>query len=224
MLLKTLITPHSLIKEKTVRVLISITFILFVMSTLSLAKEVRDQGSEQLFLAHNIWKTPKTKHMKCINYKIGEIIPFGTEVINTKVFMEPDYGHNNEQNDFDNEGGTPKIRFTLKESKEKITISFVKNWHPGKTIYDYYDQMFTSKSFFELSYGLDEKKLEKARQGKLIVGMTKQEVLLTYGYPPEHKTKSLDESSWRYWINTLSTKEICFDDESKAMACGILEL
>ncbi len=204
------------------RAIILKTLVLIFMTTLCLAEEVREQGSEQLFLAHNIWKTPLARHMRCINYKIGKIMPFGTEVINAKVFRTIESSGNAREPILSE--GDPKIRFTLKETNESVEISFVNKWHPGKTIYDYYDQMFTNKSFSELSYGMDEKKLEKISRGEILVGMTKQEVILAYGYPPEHKTRSLDNNSWRYWIDTLKTKEICFDGENKTIVCGSLGL
>ena len=57
----------------------------------------------------------------------------------------------------------------------------------------------------------------------MIVGMPKNAVLISYGYPPEHATPSLDTNVWRYWVNKMKSKNICFDSEDKAISCKDLQ-
>jgi hypothetical protein len=42
--------------------------------------------------------------------------------------------------------------------------------------------------------------------------MTKQDVIASVGYPPAHKTPSLDGNEWRYWENRFGTILVTFKD------------
>ncbi len=50
------------------------------------------------------------------------------------------------------------------------------------------------------------------REGKVLEGMSKQAVILAIGYPPEHRTPSLDADLWRYWESKFDTIEVTFAD------------
>jgi hypothetical protein len=42
------------------------------------------------------------------------------------------------------------------------------------------------------------------RDGKIVKGMSKEAVLMDYGYPPSHRTVSLELNAWTYWIDSRS--------------------
>lgn len=46
--------------------------------------------------------------------------------------------------------------------------------------------------------------------GKVAVGMTKDEVLLSRGYPPLHATLSIQADLWKYWHHRFKTSSITF--------------
>ncbi len=48
------------------------------------------------------------------------------------------------------------------------------------------------------------------QQGQVFQGMTKQGVILALGYPPEHRTPTLEEDVWRYWGNRSNAYEVYF--------------
>jgi serine/threonine-protein kinase len=50
------------------------------------------------------------------------------------------------------------------------------------------------------------------REGRVLPGMTKEGVVLAIGYPPEHKTPSLEADDWRYWTGRFSTMVVQFQD------------
>ncbi|MFH0985021.1 MAG: hypothetical protein V1882_05740 [Candidatus Omnitrophota bacterium] len=54
---------------------------------------------------------------------------------------------------------------------------------------------------------------ENIKAGTLAVGMSKDAVLMAYGYPPTHRTKSLADSTWTYWKSKFVNFEIQFDDK-----------
>lgn len=49
-------------------------------------------------------------------------------------------------------------------------------------------------------------------QGQIYQGMTKQGVIVAMGYPPEHRTPSLEEDVWRYWTTRHRTMEVFFSN------------
>jgi hypothetical protein len=50
------------------------------------------------------------------------------------------------------------------------------------------------------------------RDGKVYAGMTKDGVVLAVGYPPAHRTPSLDADTWVYWKTRYATLEVIFVD------------
>ena len=48
--------------------------------------------------------------------------------------------------------------------------------------------------------------------GIVAVGMSKDAVIKALGYPPKHKTPSLDGNQWRYWKNRYGTMLVTFAD------------
>ena len=63
------------------------------------------------------------------------------------------------------------------------------------------DQMldrYFAKSKVDLSK-FTKKEQEMIKKGKVEVGMSKEAVILAYGYPPVHATPSLDMDAWKYW-------------------------
>jgi hypothetical protein len=50
-------------------------------------------------------------------------------------------------------------------------------------------------------------------QGIVTEGMTRPQVLMALGYPPAHRTPSLDSPSWTYWENRWVTFIVYFDGD-----------
>ena len=50
------------------------------------------------------------------------------------------------------------------------------------------------------------------REGRARTGMTKEGVVLAIGYPPDHRTPSLDADSWTYWRNRFATTVVEFQN------------
>ena len=53
------------------------------------------------------------------------------------------------------------------------------------------------------------------RQGKVMVGMTKEQVIMAVGYPMANETKSLDEDLWRYWISSFGPYQVLWDSKGR---------
>jgi hypothetical protein len=50
-------------------------------------------------------------------------------------------------------------------------------------------------------------------QGLVEPGMTREQVLMSIGYPPVHRTPSLDAPAWTYWENRWVTFIVHFDGD-----------
>ena len=56
----------------------------------------------------------------------------------------------------------------------------------------------------------DEATVNAIKGGTLILGMTKEQVVMAHGYPPGHKTPSLDADTWLYWNGRSDVRTILF--------------
>ena len=46
--------------------------------------------------------------------------------------------------------------------------------------------------------------------------MNREQVLMSLGYPPAHRTPSLDGPTWTYWANRFATFMVHFDGDRVA--------
>jgi len=46
------------------------------------------------------------------------------------------------------------------------------------------------------------------REGKVLPGMTREQVVMSVGYPPTHKTPSLQSSVWNHWASRAGRYEV----------------
>jgi hypothetical protein len=58
-----------------------------------------------------------------------------------------------------------------------------------------------------------EKIRAAVREGRVIPGMTREQVIISVGYPPTHRTPSLDSSVWNLWASRYSRYEVHFNDK-----------
>jgi hypothetical protein len=77
-----------------------------------------------------------------------------------------------------------------------------------------YIPLITSSSKTDLSI-YSEIDQEGIKNGKALVGMSKEGVKTALGYPAVHRTPSLKNNVWMYWRNRWKTKVIEFDADGK---------
>ena len=190
--------------------IVSIIFALLTIITLNSNNgyAVEKAASNQIYYtAYNIWKWP-SHNMRCINYKGSDKwIPAGTKITNLEVVTIK-------------EDGLPDrnvIRFKNIGENKTYSIYFHRRFHPGKTIFDYKDMMFTQKTFDELTEGLNEIEIRSIKEGLINDGMGKEAVLICYGPPAEHRTPTLEENVWVYWTNRNRMVFVVFDSENRTV-------
>lgn len=156
-------------------------------------------AGDVLHTSYNIWYEPgKEKRLWCINYKKGIMIPAGTKVRDINI--------------------TPSaISFFTVRDGNQFQVKFNRKYHPGKSIQDYVNMMFTEKNFTELTQGLSEKEVKAIREGVIVLGMSKKGVVTSYGYPPEHRTPSVETNVWTYWLDRFRSKKYHFDENGRTI-------
>jgi hypothetical protein len=51
------------------------------------------------------------------------------------------------------------------------------------------------------------------KAGRVIPGMTREQVIIAVGYPPTHKTESLDAKVWNHWQSRAGRFEVHWSDK-----------
>jgi hypothetical protein len=56
------------------------------------------------------------------------------------------------------------------------------------------------------------KKMQDAiAQARIVLGMTREQVLMSVGYPVSSENHNLEDKTWRFWVNSFSEFRVKFD-------------
>lgn len=156
-------------------------------------------GSDSYFTKVNIWYEEPSK-IFATNYHKGAIIPVGTEVSNVKI-------------------GAKSISFTA-QGFDGISFSIINvPKHTLTTTKQIFDNYFTkedikSKLGIFSKFSIHEKK--NIEKGEISANMSKEAVIMSYGYPPKHKTADLNSNNWYYWLNRFVAIQVVFKNNKIA--------
>ena len=132
----------------------------------------------KFYLAHNIWTNGRHK-ISSINYQQGSVLPFGTEV---KILNITPYA----------------IQFQVAPRGPKYTIKYYEKYAMAP-IREYLKTLITTSNRDELLKDTNPGVLNSILSGKVVPGMSRKEVILTYGPPSPHRTPSQLNPTWVYW-------------------------
>ena len=157
-------------------------------------KEASKIIGQEYFLKVNVWYEPlKEKKIPSTNYHISEMLKVGEKF---KII----------------DLAGKEIIFSDEKGVEYAIIHYTK--HNPISQAELFDHYFSKTSVME-NGGVFEKftqeEQENIRNGQIVKGMSKEAVLMSYGYPPEHRTPSLESDSWIYWKNRWSSKTAIFE-------------
>jgi hypothetical protein len=130
-----------------------------------------------------------------VNFQRGTLIPFGTSVRITQVttkgvtFEAP---------------GHPPITLLLRYGRRNITLD------------DYIDRIFVADDPRPRVARLPRRVRRAIEAGRVEPGMTRAQVLLALGYPPAHRTPTLDAPEWHYWRNRWEQFVVRFEGDRVA--------
>ena len=147
----------------------------------------------------NIWVEAKGV-IPTTNYHLGEMIPLGSRVTVTAA--------NARDIKFVHNGRTLTMR---REHRHTLVgVGEVQN------------RMFNSANPLQSAAftSLTPQQQADVRAGRVTVGMTKEAVLLAYGYPPEHET-AISGDFWKYWRNRYVSQTVTFENGKVASTSGM---
>ncbi len=150
-----------------------------------------------LYTACNLWK--EKGQIWAINFKSikGTLIPAGTRVNLVQVKRKV-------------------ITFkTLDNTRHTIYIRF--KYHPRMKPMDLAGLIFTDQPFETLTRNLTPNEIAAIRKGTDQAGMSKEAVLICYGYPAEHRTPNIEKNIWYYWKNRRKSFTVKFDSSGRSM-------
>ena len=161
---------------------------------------------KQLYTAYNMWYLDP-RRMNFVYKRNDILLPIGTKVEDVEVDIKVgDSSHH--------------IYFTTVKEKKSFRVNFIENYHPGKNAVDYLYRTFSEKPFEKLASEMTETEIKAIQKGILVPGMSKQAVIASWGYPPEHRTGSLETNTWTYYIGPAQKKIICFGADDRTAKCG----
>jgi len=144
------------------------------------------------YLKVNVWYSKPGKIMST-NYHQGSILGVG------KKFKITDLGGK-------------KIRFADQKGIEYTLVHQRK--HSSGDLQTLFDRYFGKKDVTKSAAfsKLSAKVQKQIRNGEIVKGMNKDAVIMAYGYPPSHRTASLDSDRWVFWRNKWVSKAATFEN------------
>lgn len=112
---------------------------------------------------------------------------------------------------------TNRKLFRFQVEKDSKVVDF--QYHQprmGMGVDEYIEKITSSKPV--VLPRLSKKDKKGIAAGKALVGMSRPGVMVALGYPPTHRTPSLDASSWIYWANRFRTIGVDFDSKGRVKA------
>ena len=186
-----------------------IVVLLFLFSIAVLAEDTKERHSLKQTTKGDILYSRftfyflKEQHTST-NYRMGTLIP-----INSKFeFVKTSWAKRRTKPPFYGQEASFRVKHVV--SGQIIKIANIKKYS-GSDASGYFLKMF-SKDKTDLS-SFTEKERQYILIGRVLSGMSKKGVILALGYPPVHKTPSLNNPIWRYWNSKLGTFTVQFLDD-----------
>ncbi|MCK4838820.1 MAG: SHOCT domain-containing protein [Desulfobulbaceae bacterium] len=184
-------------------------------------------SSQEFYTAYNLYAFGRKVHS--INYKHGTLIPIGTKI--KSIYMQSWYLSKAIYFDAHKDSirvGTPgemssrndNFLTFVTDDDNKYSYIFRYRFHPGRSFEGYFNKILSTENFSQQTDGFNEEVIAAIRKGVVIEGMTREQVIMSMGYPPEHRTSRLDSPEWLYWMTKQQTNKICFNFEGITLVCG----
>lgn len=176
-------------------IVFSLVVFLMMLSYIPSVYAEKDVVGKTFYTTANIWYE-NPERIYSTNYHRGAIIPVGTKVTIKEI---------------DND----EIRLVDERGMGFTVVYLQKHSAPNTTIWNYFDQYFSEENPMRKG-GPFEKFTEKEKNnikiGEIEEGMSKPAVLMSYGYPPTHRTPSLESDVWVYWTSRMMKRTVYFKD------------
>lgn len=152
------------------------------------AAAVPAEKGERLYTQFSLFY--EKDHHITTNYRKGTLVPVNTIVEFVKATRK---------------------RITVKIPSYNVTVNFENEEdYSGEKIEGIFKRTFARQPVDLGAYSEEER--SSIKQGIVTEGMSKEAVIKAMGYPPHHKTPTLDMDQWRYWKNRFDTMLVFFEN------------
>lgn len=160
--------------------------------TLNVTELLQLPASAKLYTAGAIWYE-NAEEIDPRNFQKGSFIPFGTEV---QVV----------------EATNKEITLRTVADGKTYTIIYDESWMivPAET---YLRQYITAATPVQMRARMTPVGAEMAQRGKVIKGMTREEVLRAWGYPHAARNPDLTADTWLYYDDIFKAKRVIFRND-----------
>ncbi|MDD4816810.1 MAG: hypothetical protein PHI85_02430 [Victivallaceae bacterium] len=142
----------------------------------------------KLYLRTNLWfENPAA--ISCVNYQTGRILPIGTAVVPVRATERTVV--------FRDERG---VEYTVEFDPETMMIP----------MQEYLKRIFTLLPPDVLLKDVKPESLERIQHASVAPGMTREEVIFSFGYPVPGRTPELSGSSYLYYQSPDRTFRVVF--------------
>ena len=155
-------------------------------------KSLVDQAG--VYTLTNLHPDEARSKLYSINFQQAGLIPLCTEVEIVKANRK-------------------QIKFKVKETGKEYKYDHHRN--AGEDLDANAAKYFGKQCNKDNVAKLSEVDQDGVKQGRALVGMSKQGVIYAIGYPPVAKTPTLDATVWKYWSNRFNTFDVVFSADGK---------
>ncbi len=152
------------------------------------------QDGEQKYTAWNLWYEDPVEMWSTL-YLRGTMLPAGTPVTDVRIQKK---------------WTRTIIIFVNENTGVEHRMLWLAKHRPGVRVDTFMDRMFTTKSRDQLLAGMKATERLAIKGGRVVKGMSREAVLVCYGYPPETGTPSLESDTWRFWSDRHRTRTVSF--------------
>ena len=162
---------------------------------LNISEAMQQKQNDKLYTAYNLFYT-NINSIDAENIIKGDFIGYGTPLQVVK----------SETSSYFNDS---IITFKNLENDDLLTI---KIGHAKMMMRpnDVIRQLLTTTNREEINKGLTKKYLPMIEKGQVVKGMSKNDVIVTYGYPPKNRTSDITDNTWIYWNDENNSVRIVF--------------
>jgi hypothetical protein len=155
-------------------------------ATVAAQKALATKG-EKLYTQFSLFY--EKDHHITTNYRKGTLVPVNTEVEFVKATRK---------------------RITVEIPSYNVTVDFENEEdYSGQKIEGIFRRTFARQPVDLSTFSEEEQ--SSIKKGVVREGMRKEAVIKAMGYPPHHKTPTLEMDQWRYWKNRFDTMLVLFE-------------
>lgn len=147
-------------------------------------------GAPEVYTLVNLHPDEGRHRLYSVNYQQASLLPRCTRVVIESVTRK-------------------EMKFHLADGGRQYTYLFHDSMRDSMD--GHLDKYFGPTCDREKARRLSKVDQEGIQEGRALVGMSKDGVILAIGYPPEHATPSLDGDAWKYWKNRFGTMMVEFE-------------